>query len=50
MSEAASNAQPSASAKITNFKGSENIMGEIITIPKEVRILATAKSMAIKGR
>jgi hypothetical protein len=50
MSEAASKAQPSAKAKITNFNGSENIIGEIITIPKEVKILASAKSIAIKGK
>jgi hypothetical protein len=33
-----------------SFKGKENIIGETITIPKEVKILATAKSIAKNGR
>jgi len=38
-------AQPSAKAKTINLSGKENIIGETITIPSEVRILATAKSI-----
>ena len=48
--EAAKSDHPSASAKTTNLSGSENIMGDTITIPRDVKMLATAKSMAKKGK
>jgi hypothetical protein len=48
--DAASNDQPSAKANTTNLRGSENIMGETMTMPKDVNMLATAKSMAKKGK
>jgi hypothetical protein len=48
--EAAKSDQPSASANTTNLSGSENIMGETMTMPNEVKMLATAKSMAKKGK
>jgi hypothetical protein len=48
--EAASKDQPSANANTTNLSGKENIMGETMTMPSEVRMLATAKSMAKKGK
>jgi hypothetical protein len=48
--EAASKDQPSAKANTTNFNGKENIMGETMTMPRDVRMLATAKSMAKKGK
>jgi hypothetical protein len=46
----ANSAQPSAKANTISLRGKENIMGETITIPKEVKILATAKSITKKGR
>jgi hypothetical protein len=46
----ANSAQPSANANTISFKGKENIMGETITIPSEVKILATAKSITKKGK
>jgi hypothetical protein len=48
--EAAKSDQPSASANTTNLSGSENIMGETMTMPRDVKMLATAKSMAKKGK
>jgi hypothetical protein len=48
--DAASKDQPSANANTTNLRGNENIMGETMTIPSEVKMLATAKSMAKKGK
>jgi hypothetical protein len=43
-------AQPSARAKTINLRGRENIMGDTITIPSEVNMLATAKSITKNGK
>jgi hypothetical protein len=48
--DAASKDQPSAKANTTSFNGKENIMGETMTMPSDVRILATAQSMAKNGK
>jgi hypothetical protein len=43
-------AHPSANTKTISLSGNENVIGDTITIPKAVKMLATAKSIARNGR
>jgi hypothetical protein len=49
-SEVPRRVHPSANTKMINLSGSENIMGDTMTIPNDVRTLATARSIAINGK
>ncbi len=48
--DAPSKVQPSARTKMMSLTGNENIMGDTMIIPSDVKTLATAKSMAINGK